>query len=46
MEYDECRIFRNMAFISVRDAASMLEIVHDGASDDGLEPASCFRSRD
>jgi DNA-binding CsgD family transcriptional regulator len=34
-EYDEHRIFRLVASISARDAASLLEIVHDGARDAG-----------
>ena len=37
-EYDIRRIFRKVGLIDVRDAASLLEIVHNGALDDGFDP--------
>ncbi len=37
-EYDVRRIFRAVVLIDGRDAASLLEIVHNGAWDDGVDP--------
>jgi DNA-binding CsgD family transcriptional regulator len=37
-EYDIRRIFRTVVSIDARDAASLLEIVHNGALDDGIDP--------
>jgi DNA-binding CsgD family transcriptional regulator len=37
-EYDVRRIFRRVVSIDARDAASLLEIVHNGALDDGFGP--------
>jgi hypothetical protein len=37
-EYDVRRIFRTVVSIDARDAASLLEIVHNGALDDGFDP--------
>lgn len=36
-EYAEHRIFRIVTRIDGRDAASLLELVHDGASESGVE---------
>ncbi len=36
-EYDERRILRDVTAISASDAASLLEIVHEGAAEEGLE---------
>ncbi len=37
-EYDEHRIFAGVAWVNVRDAAALLEIVHDGALVEGHDP--------